>query len=423
MVKIAAEFRYQFSAKAGNAATRTPETQPRIGFGAQWAGMGVEMLKSHPVFRDSVRRSVIYLKLFGCDWDSVKELLRPKGESRLKSPIINQPICTVFQIALVNELRSWGVIPKRVVNHSSGEIGTAYSVSIFTYEDAVEVIYLRGKCLAGLADLKGGIIAVGCSHKQASSILEKHHGDFGGMVIITCVNFPNSITLFGDYNAFEKLRGILEGENIFARMLLIDVAYYSSHMQRVIGEYGALMADIKPIPASAEDPDRTIIFFSVTASKVAPKFMGNYYWVRNLVFPVLFKGAVKEMVSGNEPGANAAPATSKSLNLLIEIGPYNALGGPIEQILSHYNFNGINYKSAFNRLQNAINTILDFGAALFAEGVNGDFHCQLLTNLPPYPWNHFKIFRCDSRIAKKLLAPSFNTRNLLGSPVPIMDEI
>ncbi|KAI6351269.1 hypothetical protein MCOR25_010037 [Pyricularia grisea] len=435
VAETAAELRHQLSTKAGDAATRTPETQPRIGFvftgqGAQWAGMGVEMLKSHHVFRDSVRRSAIHLKSLGCDWDPVEELSRPKGESRLKSPMISQPICTVLQVALVDELRSWGVIPKRVVGHSSGEIGAAYSAGILTHEDAIEIAYLRGKCSTGLADLKGGMIAVGCSHQQASSILEKHHGDLGGRVTVACVNSPSSVTLSGDYEALEKLRGILEGEKMFARMLLVDVAYHSSHMQRVAGEYGASMADIEPIPASAEDPDRTIMFSSVTASEVAPELMGSYYWVRNLVSPVLFEGAVKEMLSGNEPGADAAaPAASKSLDLLIEIGPHSALGGPIEQILSHYGFNGINYKSALRRLQNATDTILDLGAALFAEGVpiqsqqvNGDSHCQLLTNLPPYPWNHSKVFRCDSRIAKELLAQSFDTRSLLGSPVPMMDE-
>ncbi|TLD11793.1 hypothetical protein PspLS_11646 [Pyricularia sp. CBS 133598] len=430
--ETAAELRHQLSVKAGENATRNPETQPRIGFvftgqGAQWAGMGVEMLKSHPVFRDSVRKSAAFLKSFGCDWDPVEELSRPKGESRLKLPMISQPICTVLQVALVDELRSWGVVPKRVAGHSSGEIGAAYSAGILKHEDAVKIAYLRGKYSSGLADLKGGMMAVGCSHEQANSILEKHQGALGGVVTVACVNSPSSVTLSGDSDALEKLRVILEGEKTFARMLLVDVAYHSSHMQRVAGDYGGSMTDLEPIPASADDPDRVIMFSSVTAGEVEPELLGNYYWVRNLVSPVLFEGAVKEMVSGDDAGADAA--ASRSLDLLIEIGPHSALGGPIEQILSHHGFSGINYKSALTRLQNATDTILELGAGLFAEGVpiqlqkvNGDSHCQLLTNLPPYPWNHSKAFRCDSRIAKELLTQSFDTRSLLGSPVPMMDE-
>lgn len=115
----------------GALATRVGSKPPRIGFiftgqGAQWAGMGVELLAAYRVFRDSVAQSAAVLSSLGCAWDPVAELQRPKENSRLKSPEISQPICTVLQVGLVDLLRSWGVTPSKVVGHSSGEIAAAY---------------------------------------------------------------------------------------------------------------------------------------------------------------------------------------------------------------------------------------------------------------------------------------------------------
>lgn len=129
-----AELRHQLTENAGRleeTATRVANSEPRVGFiftgqGAQWAGMGMELLQAYPIFRDSVDRSAALLSSMGCSWHPVTELRRPKENSRLKSPEISQPICTVLQIGLVDLLHSWGVTPKKVVGHSSGEIAAAY---------------------------------------------------------------------------------------------------------------------------------------------------------------------------------------------------------------------------------------------------------------------------------------------------------
>lgn len=129
-----AQLRHQLLETASGlegAANRAGSSQPRIGFiftgqGAQWAGMGVELLQAYRVFRDSVARSAALLSSLGCQWNPITELQRPKDKSRLRSPEISQPICTVLQIGLVDLLRSWGVTPRKVVGHSSGEIAAAY---------------------------------------------------------------------------------------------------------------------------------------------------------------------------------------------------------------------------------------------------------------------------------------------------------
>lgn len=80
--------------------SRTRE-EPRVAFvftgqGAQWAGMGIQLL-GRPVFRDSVAKSAAILHSLGCPWDPVDELSKKGDESRLSAPEISQPILRCFK--------------------------------------------------------------------------------------------------------------------------------------------------------------------------------------------------------------------------------------------------------------------------------------------------------------------------------------
>lgn len=92
------------------------------GQGAQWPSMGKELC-THQPFRDSLGQAETAVRALGCTWSLVKELFATKEVSRINSPDFSQPLCTALQLALVDLLRTWGVRPKAVVGHSSGEIG------------------------------------------------------------------------------------------------------------------------------------------------------------------------------------------------------------------------------------------------------------------------------------------------------------
>lgn len=77
----------------------------------------------YAVFRDSLVRFQASLEPLGCKWDVVQELLKPDDESQINSPAFSQPLCTALQLAQIDLLSAWGVKPKSVIGHSSGEIG------------------------------------------------------------------------------------------------------------------------------------------------------------------------------------------------------------------------------------------------------------------------------------------------------------
>lgn len=93
------------------------------GQGAQWAGMGKELLSTFPVFAASMERSAAQLRALGCCFDLLEEISNPVNDTNINSPEYSQPVCTAVQVGLTDLLRDWGIVPKAVVGHSSGEIG------------------------------------------------------------------------------------------------------------------------------------------------------------------------------------------------------------------------------------------------------------------------------------------------------------
>ena len=410
----------------GEDATRTPTSPPRIGFvftgqGAQWAGMGMELL-SRPVFRDSVARSAALLGELGASWDPITELGRGQKDSRLGVPDISQPICTVLQIALVDELRSWGIVPSKVVGHSSGEIAAAYTIGALSHHDALVTAYLRGVAAAGIRTEQnsGGMMAVGCSRDEVQKLMDETKLQ----VTVACVNSPANVTLSGDAATLEALRAILDEHGVFARRLQVDVAYHSPLMVLCSAQYYASMAHLwQPKAEDSVKEPAMIMVSSVTGSEIDRERVGPYYWVQNLVSPVLFADAVKELLSPTDTDA------AKAVDLLIEVGPHSALSGPIKQILTGQGIQTVGYQSVLTRGQSALDTSLSLAADLFARGVpvdisaaNGDSNRHLLTSLPPYAWNHSEQFRADSRMQREIAAQQFPTKSLLGALMPRMDE-
>lgn len=107
------------------------------GQGAQWAGMGSALIGSSQTFKESIQESSRILKDLGCEWDLVQELGRPDAESRINESELAQPTTTILQMALVDMLAQFGVRPKFVVGHSSGEIAAAYAVGALAREGAI----------------------------------------------------------------------------------------------------------------------------------------------------------------------------------------------------------------------------------------------------------------------------------------------
>jgi acyl transferase domain-containing protein len=302
----------------------------RLGFvftgqGAQWNAMGRELM-AYPIYRQSIEEASAYLNQLGCAWSAKEELMKSREETKIDDPEYSQTLCTVVQVAIVDLLDKVNIKPVAVVGHSSGEIGAAYAGRYISRQTAWKVAYQRGVLASKLTRSTdhgaGAMMAVGLAQEEVqpyiSEILATEKAQIG--LRVACVNSPTNTTVAGDEHLIDALNATLNAQNtgIFARKLRVQVAYHSPQMQAVANEYlEALGSLLKGAPTTETIP----MISSVTGKLVADKEVCKpNYWVENMVSPVLFSPAVKEMCgSGSE------------VDYLVEIGPHSALEGMSSQ--------------------------------------------------------------------------------------------
>ena len=193
------------------------------GQGAQWGGMGKELIEDFPSFDDDIRLMSRILQNLPNPpfWDLREEILKDASTSNLSKAEFSQPLCTAIQVALVNLLRSLNITPAAVVGHSSGEIGAAYSAGAITQEEAILIAYHRGQATKA-STRKGSMAAVGMGRTEVSLYLKRG-------VAIGCENSQSSVTLSGDRKTLEEVLAEIQDDepDVFARMLKVEMAYHS----------------------------------------------------------------------------------------------------------------------------------------------------------------------------------------------------
>nr|UWV21335.1 polyketide synthase 2 [Chaetomium globosum] len=393
------------------------------GQGAQWFAMGRELLR-HSVFRASIDEAEAYITSLGCPWSVTEELNRDATTSRINDPELSQALCTALQVALVDLLAHWGVRPKAVVGHSSGEIGAAYAAGILSREDAWKAAYWRGvrstqiKTLS--PDRKGAMMAAAMSEEAAREYLAKvEEGD----VVIACINSPNSVTISGDDHAVSAVEKLLTADNIWCRRLLVKTAYHSPHMEAIADLYRKDIADVRPL----EGPSDISVFSSVTGSEISKEEMGSAdYWVKNLVSPVRFSAAVTSLLKPRDTRDRRKGVAN--VQALLELGPHSALQGPLREILIAANETyvaSVPYTAMLRRGTSALLTALTAAGRLWSSGF--DLNLELvnstdkeplkgrpLTTLPRYPFNHKRRYWNESRGARWVQSHPTPRTDLLG---------
>ena len=406
-----------------------PSSEPRIGFiftgqGAQWARMGAE-LNQYPIFRESVKASDEYLRsAMKCKWSAIEEMLREDDQSNINLPAYSQPLCTILQIALVDLLESWNIVPSAITGHSSGEIAGAYCLGALTKEDALKAAYYRGLLSSQMKTISpsvhGSMMAVGASESEAEDwITRLTCGD----VVVACVNSPSSVTVSGDDAAINELETLLKKDGTFARKLKVETAYHSPHMEMISERYLQSIRDIQP----QNECHSRKMYSAVTGELVEPSELGPINWVRNLVSPVLFYDALYDLLRPMESGQRSSDT---AVDVLLEIGPHSALQGPANQTMKKHGIKGVDYRSVLSRGKNGIETAMAAVGALFSQGSNVNVKeangntddAQPLVDLPSYNWNHSRTFWSESRITKEFRFRQHPRMRLLGAPCPNFGE-
>ncbi|KAL0260188.1 hypothetical protein SLS55_005934 [Diplodia seriata] len=121
-----------------------------------------------------------------------------------------------------------------------------------------------------------------------------------GKVVVACVNSPSSATVSGDQAAMAELEQLLAEEKVFARALNVRVAYHSHHMNAVAGEYRAALPTT--LGTKRRFTDGVLYASPATGGRIADaSAMGREHWIRNLLQPVEFLGALRNICLDPSP--------------------------------------------------------------------------------------------------------------------------
>lgn len=98
------------------------------GQGAQWPGVGRELLGRFPLYRRTIQSLDEYLRGIPepPSWSLEDTLLGDTDVNAIDQASRAQPICMAIQIALIELLQEWGVKPKATIGHSSGTLSLPF---------------------------------------------------------------------------------------------------------------------------------------------------------------------------------------------------------------------------------------------------------------------------------------------------------
>ena len=297
------------------------------------------------------------------------------------------------------------------MGHSSGEIAAAYTAGMLTLESAVSVAYYRGALSSQLASKhgnpQGAMLAVGLSSDDVQSYIDDAHS---GKATVACVNSPKSVTLSGDVRAIDELHSKFQSKGLFSRKLRINMAYHSNHMASIAQEYSHCLRDLH-----SQHRNPGVQFYSSVFPHHSVE-TNSEYWVQNLLLPVRFSDAIK----------NALGSQTKNDLVCIEIGPHSALAGPFKQICQSFNTEiRPEYLASSLRNEDGVEQALSLACSLFNNGWKVDLASinfpiskptlRVLTDLPPYAWNHNTQYWHQGRLAQNYLHRKDPSHDILGT--------
>lgn len=303
----------RFASGEGDAVHTQPGERPKLAFvvpgqGAQWSGMARQLIADEPVFRDTLMQCDAAARPH-LDVSILTQLQAEPGtaDAQLDRIDVVQPVLVSLAIAYAALLRSWGVEPDAVVGHSMGEVGAACIAGVLDIEQAMQVVCARSRLMRRVSGA-GAMALVDLSMDDARQRLQ----GVEDRVSVAVSNSPRSSVISGEPEAVQTVMAALEREQIFCRLVKVDVASHSPQMEPLAQELAQQLAGLSP--SAANRP----LYSTVRARRVEGSEMPAAYWADNLRRPVLFSHAVDQMLADG-------------ITVFVELGPHPVLLPSLQQ--------------------------------------------------------------------------------------------
>ncbi|MER7105917.1 type I polyketide synthase, partial [Streptomyces humidus] len=343
------------------------------GQGAQWPGMGRELLDTAPQFARRIAECEQALAPYVA-WSLTAALRGGPDAPDLDRVDVVQPVLWAVMVSLAALWRSYGVEPAAVVGHSQGEIAAAVVAGVLSLEDGARVAALRSKAITAIAG-DGGMMSVPLPADEVRARLEA----YGDRLSVAAVNGPGSVVVSGAADALDELFTALTGDGVQARKVAVDYGSHSTHVEPVREQVLTALAGLRPTPAGI--PFRS----SVTGDWLDDDTVADAaYWYTNLRETVRFEDAVRGLLAAGHRS-------------FIEVGPHPVVAFGLRDTIEDADVDAV-VLGTLRRDQGGLDRFLTSLAEAHVQGVAVDWHTVFAgtgarrVDLPTYAFQRLRFW-------------------------------
>lgn len=285
------------------------------------------------------------------------------------------------------------------------------------------------------SEFKGSMLAVALSEQDTISYFKEVSKQFDEVkLIVGCINSPKSVTVTGDVTQLDALKVLLDRDSVFCRRLKVNLAYHSSQMKEIAGQYLEALGKLEADYSDSKDCPEMVS--SVTGNWIERGEASQaFHWVKNMISPVRFSSGLATLCSGASSNSykklDGSHRRTRSIDHIVEIGPHSVLQGACKDVLKNIKRDKpTEYLSLLVRNISAVDTAFSVFGHLYAAGYPIDLVrvnrqdsvrqglLKSLPDLPEYPFNHEVRYWHESNLSKNQRLRNIGRNDLLGVPDP-----
>ena len=368
------------------------------GHGAQWPGMGQELMAKEPVFRDAI---------FGLDgvirkeagFSAVHALTKADFDTTDKIQILTYAV----QIGLAALLQSKGAQPDAIIGHSVGEIAAAVVSGALNALEGALVVCKRAVLYRQVMG-NGAMALVQMPFSQTALMLE------GRSEIWSAIDSsPSSCVVAGSVAAVEEFSKVCEAQSVKALKVNSDVAFHTPMLDRLAKPLLESLAEIRP-----RTP--TVPLYSTTTKDPRQESPRDaHYWVHNMLNPVLLSGAVQS-------------AIEDGYRVFQEISSHPVIAHSVNETLMEMDVDDftvvptlLRNKPAQLAVQKSLVTLWSKGASI--EWTKSFGTAKWAHGVPLTQWQHRPYWKTvETASPATATEHDVDTHTLLGQCIPLADE-
>jgi acyl transferase domain-containing protein/acyl carrier protein/short-subunit dehydrogenase len=300
---------------------KIPSIPPKVAFmftgqGPQFLNMGKQLFEQVPFFRQTMEECDEILRpILG---ESMLDMLYPTAskedefEEKIHKTNYTQPLLFSYEYSLARLWQHWGVEPDALIGHSMGEIVAATISGLFTLEQALSLVFHRGKLMTERCKT-GAMVSISLSEKTISDILEQQ--ELSEQISIAAVNTHENTVVAGDSKSINLLKEHLDKLDCECKDLAISHAFHSPMSVDMIPEFEDVVHQFSL--GELQIP----LISNITGGYASEELIGNAgYWGTHVRETVHFREGLTTLLNDG-------------FNVFIEIGPkpiLTAFGRDIE---------------------------------------------------------------------------------------------